>query len=589
MQIFLIFFYSDLNGTCNDENCSWQHCKSCTLEPSEILADLLLYKPKIAGFSEEIFWDEDKENLKQKLQLYANKLVNKYPNCSIEEICQKIVELIREQVQNESICSMTSFVPKAFQKSLSNVPLDNLQHRFRFKDPLFTLNGAKIHQLRITADPEINIIKRFFAPEGVPLNAQLEKSLASDPSNIQLWIKLAYYYITKEYGKKKDAIDKALNVLSRALEFNPNQPELYEHYLFIYSNRVCRKDQIDKYSLINIGKKIVKYCSHFKVWKSYLSLCLSFPDKENVSLDFLNYLLDKQQSEIQDVHQYSHELIEVFLYRIQLYLQVGNVNKAILLYKNVLNQLEDDIIENENCLPSEISKQKLLPEKLISNDYVFLWLLYLHLIFFNCLPSHCFGSFRQSYSQLISKNTFLFPWLQLNESLNEQFIFNHFKTAFNACQNCLTFPLFANLVKYEITRNRFISESKFALYESLMNFHYAEKCLEFWTFKAQISSLNEDQRSTIEVLIDCPFYSKNDINILYNLASYYYEFKSFPQANLMLHKVVSQYFESELEYDTNLSLAYKTLLMDDVYLGHTLVEGRITKQSRCIKLWLCYM
>ncbi|CAG2165756.1 unnamed protein product [Oppiella nova] len=259
----------DLLGSCNDEKCLGQHIDKSLLNGTNKMVDLLLYEPKLAGITSEIperIDGELFEAIKQKLHQFSQKLVDSNPKLSLETHCRRIAEQIRKLSKPSVVCLLTRRIPKVFNTSKIDIPFDDLKYRFNIKDKTLVINQTKISELKLSADPDIYIKNRFFAPEGVPISAQLETTLATDPHNIQLWIKLAYYHISRcSDNNSSDSIDSALNVLSRALENNSTEPELYEHYLFIYSNRVVRKGEDSKFNLKTICTKAVQHCPHYRI------------------------------------------------------------------------------------------------------------------------------------------------------------------------------------------------------------------------------------------------------------------------------------------------------------------------------------
>ncbi|CAG2104416.1 unnamed protein product [Medioppia subpectinata] len=151
---FVLKTTQNLLGSCNDEKCLGQHINKCLLNPTNKIVDLLLYEPKIAGIASEIPERIDNELKRSKQPV---------------------------------VCLMTRRIPKLFNTPKLDVPFDDLMYRFNIKDKTLVINKTTISELKLSADPDIYIKNRFFAPEGVPISAQLETTLASDPSNIQLW------------------------------------------------------------------------------------------------------------------------------------------------------------------------------------------------------------------------------------------------------------------------------------------------------------------------------------------------------------------------------------------------------------------
>ncbi|RWS22377.1 zinc finger C3H1 domain-containing protein-like protein [Leptotrombidium deliense] len=309
----------DLLGTCNDENCPWQHCRNYLLNDDDKLIDLLLYKPAIAhiGFGKE---NGSEEPLKALRDFVAN-FRRENIKLTDYELQEKLVRLVRsDSVKERPVCVLTRCFPRVKSKTIihhSSHTFDDFKYNIKIRDLNLTLTYGKICGMKANVDPDNYIKNRFYAPEGSPLSVELETTLASETDNIQLWIKLAYYHVTSNPNKKVECIHKALNVLSRGLDWNRENCELWEHYLFLYANRFVTQDEEAKSNLLNICKKAVTVCPRYAIWKLYLSFCVSVEEKQSVSTDLLDALCSGQVM-VENDDDLSHCLLEVITYKLRM-------------------------------------------------------------------------------------------------------------------------------------------------------------------------------------------------------------------------------------------------------------------------------
>ncbi|KAG9510284.1 Receptor-type guanylate cyclase Gyc76C, partial [Fragariocoptes setiger] len=268
----------DLLAKCTKEKCPHQHKAKYLMTDVDKLVDLLSYRPSIAGFrhDESISSEDNFLNCRNKLRIYAQNLINRSPHKSIEGIARNLVRWIRSKFNECELIHATRQLPKlsdfnrpSMTEHSALVCDDNhirrlagkiefvgcqdfdFQLDYVMQDSEFRLKHSRITKFS-EMDPEVSIKSRFFA-EDRPISAELETVLDSDPSNIQLWLKLAYYNLTRDTSDKAECIDRALNVLSRALEANPGHSELWETYLIIFASRVPRVGLIEK--AIEVGFK----------------------------------------------------------------------------------------------------------------------------------------------------------------------------------------------------------------------------------------------------------------------------------------------------------------------------------------------
>ncbi|XP_010780608.1 zinc finger C3H1 domain-containing protein-like, partial [Notothenia coriiceps] len=82
-----------------------------------------------------------------------------------------------------------------------------------------------------------------------------------------------------------EGLEAALNTLSRALESNCGDPEVWSHYLSLFSRRGSRDE------LQQMCEMAVEHAPHYRVWWEYLTLEGSFEGKDFVCERLLQFLL----------------------------------------------------------------------------------------------------------------------------------------------------------------------------------------------------------------------------------------------------------------------------------------------------------
>ena len=98
----------------------------------------------------------------------------------------------------------------------------------------------------------------------------------------------------------------------------------------------------------------------------------------------------------------SHRLLEIFLYLIQLDLQCDFYNVALNRFEVALN-----------CVASPRKTREILlslAENMSCEDLCLLWLSYVHLVEFSCLPRTLYDSARSGPARIVRKDGVVFPW-----------------------------------------------------------------------------------------------------------------------------------------------------------------------------------
>ncbi|ERE88325.1 zinc finger C3H1 domain-containing protein [Cricetulus griseus] len=248
----------DLTGTCNDDDCQWQHVQDYTLSRKQLFQDILSYDLSLIG-------------------------------CS-------------ETSTDEEVASATAFRPE----NQINVPaLDTV----------------------VTPDDV-----RYFTSETDDI-ANLEASVLENPSHVQLWLKLAYKCLNQNEGLCSESLDSALNVLARALENNKDNPEIWCHYLRLFSKRGTKEE------VQEMCETAIEYAPDYQSFWTFLHLESTFEEKDYVCERMVQFLMGAAKQELSDI--LSFQLLEALLFRVQLHIFTGRCQSALailqILSANKLN------------------------------------------------------------------------------------------------------------------------------------------------------------------------------------------------------------------------------------------------------------
>uniref|UniRef100_A0A8C9F742 Zinc finger C3H1-type containing n=1 Tax=Pavo cristatus TaxID=9049 RepID=A0A8C9F742_PAVCR len=207
----------DLTGTCNDDDCQWQHMKDCTLSRKQLFQDILSYNLELIG-------------------------------CS-------------EKSSDEEISTATDAEVTIFCLTMATLRIFK-SHPAEHKKRIPALDTV------VTPDDI-----RYFTSETDDIS-NLETSVQENPCNVQLWIKLAYKYLNQNEGSSSECLDSTLNVLARALENNKENPEIWCHYLRLFSKRGTKEE------IQEMCETAVEYAPSYQIWwtvsKKTSNVCISY-------------------------------------------------------------------------------------------------------------------------------------------------------------------------------------------------------------------------------------------------------------------------------------------------------------------------
>ncbi|XP_060892208.1 zinc finger C3H1 domain-containing protein-like isoform X3 [Labrus mixtus] len=375
----------DLTGSCNDDHCRWQHMRNCTLTGNQLFQDVLSYNLQLIGCSET----SSDQDISSATERYMKKLFGS--NKDRMGVDQKAVLLVskvnesKRHVPPFTTCKdMRRWRPKPSAPS-SSIAEDDSDDEPAGGDPAPRRHDDCIRGSLSALDVCVTSEdKRYFISETDDIS-NLETSVLEKPRDTQLWIKLAFKYLNQSDTSAAECLEAALNTLSRALESNCDNPEVWSHYLLLFSRRGSREE------VQEMCEMAVEHAPDYRVWWNYLTLESSFEGKDFVCERLLQFLVSSSSSPSNTL---SFHLMEALLYRVQLNLFTGRMESALAILQSALKSAHD----------------RSIADHLTSRDRALLWLTFIHLTEFDRLPSSLYDPAESGPSRLVSRESFLLPW-----------------------------------------------------------------------------------------------------------------------------------------------------------------------------------
>uniref|UniRef100_A0A3B3DNC9 Zinc finger C3H1-type containing n=1 Tax=Oryzias melastigma TaxID=30732 RepID=A0A3B3DNC9_ORYME len=486
----------DLMGTCNHDGCRWQHMRNCTMSRDQLYQDILSYNLSLIGCSES---SSDQE-IGDATESYLKKLFG--PNKDRMSVDQMAVLLVSKV--NESKKHVPPFTTCKDARKWR--PKPSLQTGGDGEDsgdeaPEAQPTPAGDGACRSGAPPVDACVtsedRRYFISETDDI-ANLEASVLESPRDTQLWIKLAFRYLNQTDTSAAEGLEAALNTLSRALESNCDDPEVWSHYLLLFSRRGSQEE------VQEMCEMAVEHAPDYRVWWNYLNLESSFEGRDYVCERLLQFLLVESSCDARE--RRSFQLMEALLYRVQLSLFTGRMESALAILQNALKS----------------SQERSVADHMTPADRALLWLSYIHLTEFDQLPASLFDPAESGPGRVVSKESFLLPWrTQQDVSTPPDILIALFQDAVHRCSEesasdgertlaCL--PLHSNLILLYKLLQKY--EQGVSLCESLL-----EMCPDSSTLRSALADLHlsrgdaESATGTwLHALAECP----HDAQVFYH-------------------------------------------------------------------------
>ncbi|XP_063053337.1 zinc finger C3H1 domain-containing protein isoform X2 [Engraulis encrasicolus] len=376
----------DLTGTCNDDDCQWQHMRNCTLSGNQLFQDILSYQLPLIGCSD----NSSSEEVRLATEKYIKKLFG--ANRDRMGTDQKAVLLVSKV--NESKAHVPPFTtckerrtwrpePQRPPRSEDTSDGEEGPEEAPSQNQYDTKTKSNPLALDVCVNPDD---KRYFDSETDDIS-NLETAVLDSPQDVQLWIKLAFKYLNQKEIPVTERLDAALNTLSRALEDNREDAEVWCHYLTLFSRRGSRDEMQE------MCEMAVQHAPSYHVWWTYMSMESSFEGKDFVCGRMLQHLLQTPDGDGEPLLR-SFRLLESLLYRAQLSLFTGRRQNALDILQNALKG------EGEQNLAAQLS----------SGDRALAWLCLLHVTEFGQLPSGLCDPADSGPSRVVCTKPDPFPW-----------------------------------------------------------------------------------------------------------------------------------------------------------------------------------
>ncbi|XP_054044427.1 zinc finger C3H1 domain-containing protein isoform X3 [Rissa tridactyla] len=421
----------DLTGTCNDDDCQWQHMKDCTLSRKQLFQDILSYNLELIGCSEK----STDEEISTATEKYVEKLfgINR-DRMSVDQMAVLLASNVNESKSHTPPFTTwkdkRKWRPKYWRKPLLD---SSSSEEEQFVGPIKYAHPTE-HKKRVPALDAVVTPDdvRYFTSETDDIS-NLEASVQENPCDVQLWIKLAYKYLNQNEGSSSECLDSTLNVLARALENNKENPEIWCHYLRLFSKRGTKEE------IQEMCETAVEYAPSYQIWWTFLNLENSFDGKDYVCGRMLQFLMEVTDGE-ENPNLVSFQLLETLLYRVHLSLFTGRQQNALVVLQNALKS----------------ANEKIISERLTVSDRCLAWLAYIHLTEFGILPGKFYDPANAGPSRIMNKEPFLIPWQTVQDvKTDPDVLLAMFEDAVKTCTDenleaekriAICFPLYRNMI-----------------------------------------------------------------------------------------------------------------------------------------------
>ncbi|XP_051975126.1 zinc finger C3H1 domain-containing protein isoform X1 [Xyrauchen texanus] len=420
----------DLTGTCNADDCPWQHMRNCTLTESQFFQDILSYSLPLIGCLETSCTSD----ISSATEKYMKKLLG--ANKDRMGTDQKAVLLVSKV--NESLKHIPPFTtykaPRRWRPEAQRVKTDDQEDDQATVDVTVPVrHDVGVQERWLSADICITQDdNRYFDSETDDIS-NLETSVLESPNDVQLWIKLAFKYLNQKDISMSECLDAALNTLSRALEDNREDAEVWCYYLTLFSRRGSREE------VQEMCEMAVEHAPHYHVWWTYMSVEIGFEGKDYVCSRLIAHLLETQSHDVRsDVH--SFQLLESVMFRVQLSVFTGRPHNALNILKSVL--ASGSVSRVADCLT--------VPDRCL------MWLSYIYMTEFKRLPPCLYDPSNSNPSRIMCTDPFVIPWRTAQDiQTPTDVIIGLFEDAVSHCtderlssseQIQASFPLHSNLI-----------------------------------------------------------------------------------------------------------------------------------------------
>ncbi|XP_071503711.1 uncharacterized protein [Diadema antillarum] len=214
----------ELNGTCNDDDCVWQHERDYTMSSREVITDLLSYK--------------DLEKGESRAKGHPSPVRHKQAATEEDKLTACIENVLNGN--SEGVVARLTACPRKWRprprprsQRLSSSDEDASSGFLPLCPPKYPHSSG----------PEAttsNSVQETRAEGSWGSGVRdLENAVLEEPHSVHLWLKLARGL------RQESCMDRTLNALSRGLEHNSNSSLLWIEYLTVYQGCADKKDYLE--------------------------------------------------------------------------------------------------------------------------------------------------------------------------------------------------------------------------------------------------------------------------------------------------------------------------------------------------------
>ena len=449
----------DLHGSCKDSNCIYQHSNVMTMDNFQRTEHFLSYCPNLLELSDA---PSPREAVK-KLKAYAKTFMsNNLNRMSIRDYFKFLYDHIINNLKlSPSHATILSRIPVLCLNNNKSIGVNESFHdtnahaelKVQENDPILSLLDQvinanmnrlldiKIRNVLNNGQLDLNWIRS--QQKSLGENKNDCSSLYLDSNEIVLtWIFYSrQVYIASQNLEFFAKIEKLLNVLCNSLEANPKTEILWFIYLKAYllkKNSSSDYHEICMLCLDNIVTYDLVWFMFGTCKTKFLDLLFERYEKHLLNLKSVNSLLEFEQSNYETNFNCEEEETSMKNIRISFYLC------EMILY-NVYLKLTSSVNENESHVAIKLFHSYLQSSNLVIalelNDLCLMWLCFIHLEAFNCMPSWLRTSslFSNKISQYL--NITEFWYLETNENKTFKHKRNYNKIFFESVNLIYNFRL----------------------------------------------------------------------------------------------------------------------------------------------------
>ncbi|KAJ3326776.1 Zinc finger C3H1 domain-containing protein, partial [Blyttiomyces sp. JEL0837] len=244
---------------------------------------------------------------------------------------------------------------------------------------------------------------------------EYEEIVAKEPNNVQIWVNFATHVLPPSFSfetleqRQSPNLNKSLNILSRALEFNKESAILWNMYLELYVRR-GKEDQIVGMFEHSLGwvKDTRSILWRYFVWKGG-------PEHKEILLKRMLTVFVEMSKD--DPKSQSYMILCAAVQVVRLYLACSFHSIGLTWLINFLTSKDFGWMFEESsqhtdylAILHEVSdlSGSACATFMTAEDYATIWIIFLHIVYHGTLPEHLLKSFPHDY--LVDNSLFAILW-----------------------------------------------------------------------------------------------------------------------------------------------------------------------------------